>query len=308
MIGRDRALTRKRARRKRWLWFAGGALVGLGAIWAVRNPYEAVDALGMGALRLQGATVHEVPWPGGTLRYVMVGSGDEPMVIVHGYSDSPATWAAVVQALGRDYRICMPVLPGHPGTSSPDNLQLGHCVQAVDAAILRAFGAKRVHLVGHSLGGWVSALYAATAKERLESLTLINPAGLEDRIRTEVFLPRSTEQARRSAAKMVAPIAGKMPSLFVDGFLHSLRRRVHPAVVRMMAESPQLDETLGRVDVPTRIIAGGDDRLVPLELSRYASVLIEGSTLEVIPGGSHNPHLTDITALQALLRDTSNVG
>jgi pyruvate dehydrogenase E2 component (dihydrolipoamide acetyltransferase) len=262
----------------------------------------------MGLMRLQGATVHEVPWPEGTVRYVMVGSGDEPMVIIHGFSDSPGSWAQVTKALLQKYRICLPVLPGHPGTTCPDNLQLGHAVQAVDAAVLRAFGARRVHLVGHSLGGWVASLYAAAAAERVKTLTLINPAGLQERLRTDILLPRDVSQARRALTAIVGRAAGRLPRVILDGYLRSLRRRVHPAVVRMMADSPQLDEPLGRIEVPTRIIAGEDDRLVPLELSRYASVLVEGSSLKVIAGGSHTPHLTDIGVMRRLLSETSDFG
>jgi pyruvate dehydrogenase E2 component (dihydrolipoamide acetyltransferase) len=306
MIGQDRALERQRARRRKWLLFAGGAAVGLGAAWVMRNPFEAADALGNNMLRMQGAKTHEVPWPGGTVRYVMVGSGDQPMVIVHGFSDSPASWARVTKGLLEKYRICMPVLPGHPGTTCPDNLQLGHAVQAVDAAILRAFGGRQVHLVGHSLGGWVCALYAAAATERVASLTLINPAGLEERIDTELLLPRSVEQARRTLIGAVGPIARRVPRMLLDGYLRSLRRRVHPAVVRMMAESPQADEALGRIQVPTRIIAGTADRMVPVELSRYASVLVDGSTLEEIPGGSHSPHISDVATMRRLLAETAS--
>lgn len=288
------------------LMLAGGALVGFGAYMVVRHPLRVLNSAATALLKAQGAEAFDAPWAEGTVRYYMVGSGAEPMVILHGFGDTPGSWARITSALGKRYRICLPVQVGHPGTRAPDDLQLGHAVQALDAAILHAFGSERVHLVGHSLGGWVSAVFAAAASERLRSLTLVNTAGLNETFRDDLLVPRTNDEAVAALRGVLGPSAERIPGFLVDGYRRGMSERAETAVLRMMAEAAVLDEPLGRITAPTRVIGCDKDRLVGLRSSERAASSIPGATLDVIEGGSHVPHMTDVPQLAALLYETAD--
>lgn len=294
-----------RDRRNLW-WLAGGIAAGVLGYLAVRYPVETATKIGAAHLKLLGGTTHEIPWSEGTIRYVMLGRGTRPLVLVHGIGDSPESYGLLAQGLLRDYRICIPILPGHPGTPAPRDLQFGHMVQALDAVILREFGAKPVHLYGNSLGGWVAALFAAAASERLASLMLVNPAGQHDKFRTELVIPSNEEEAAVTLRVLFGRNAAHIPRATRYAIARALHARSEPAVARMMEEAPRLEAPLERITTRTIVVIGDRDRLVPPEQSLRIAERIGHATVSVIAGGSHVPHLTDIGELRRIVNRHTN--
>ena len=290
----------RRNRRKMW-WFAGGLAAGFLGYLAVRYPVESATKVGAAHLKLLGGSTREIPWAGGTIRYVMLGRGDTPLVVVHGIGDSPESFGLFCQGMLSKYRICLPILPGHPGTPAPPGLQLGHMVQALDTVILREFGGRKVHLLGNSLGGWVSALFAAAASERLASLILNNPAGQMQNFRHEHVVPRTTEQAGTMLRAAFGPVADRAPAFFKRAYARGMAARSEPAVADMMAEAPTLVEPLERITTRTLVVAGEYDRLIPPEISLRIAEQIPHATFELIPRGSHLSHLTEPKTLQRIV-------
>ncbi len=283
-------------------WFAGGVAVGMLGYLAVRYPVESGTRLGLGILKATGARTHEIPWGDGTIRYLMVGRGTRPLVMVHGFGDSPESFALLVRALARDYRICLPILPGHPGSPAPAGLKIGHMVQALDAVILREFGAQRVHLYGNSMGGWVAALYAAAASERLFSLMLVNPAGRHGDFHPEVLVPSNAAEASAALHGLFGPAARHFPKFWHHAYARAMSQRSEPAVGEMMQNGPRLGEQLTRISVRTTVVIGAHDRVIPPVQSREIANLIGHAVVEEIPDGSHLTHLTDVSAMVALVR------
>lgn len=290
----------KQGKRKLW-WFAGGVAAGLAGYLAIRYPVETATKVGRGVLYALGASEREIAWPGGTLRYLMVGRGTRPLVVVHGIGDSPESFALFVRELLPDYRICLPIMPGHPGSPAPAGLKLGHMVQALDAVILREFGAQKVHLLGNSMGGWVSAIFAAAASERLESLTLVNPAGRHKDFRAEMITPRDDADVVQTLRALFGRRADRIPGFFRTAYGRAMNARSEPAVSRMMDEGPRLGEQLTRISVRTMVVIGELDKVVPPEESLEIAELIGHAAVELIPHGSHIPHLTEPRVLARLV-------
>ena len=101
-------------------------------------------------------------------------SADRPvLVLVHGFADSAATWDPLVAALGEDATVHRSDLPGHGSRAAdPDHLSRDEAVAEI-AERLRAIGTP-VHLVGHSLGGYLAMTLAIRHPELVGALSLIS--------------------------------------------------------------------------------------------------------------------------------------
>src|SRR3954453_20959417 len=98
-----------------------------------------------------------------------------PLLLIHGFTDTAHTWDALLPLLTDRYEVLAPTLVGHrggpplpPGMTDP----LGTMADGLEAVIDEA-GHDRVHVVGHSLGGWLAFMLAA--RGRALSVVALSP-------------------------------------------------------------------------------------------------------------------------------------
>jgi pimeloyl-ACP methyl ester carboxylesterase len=106
------------------------------------------------------------------------GSG-QPLVLIHGMGSAATAWKPLIPALAKQFEIYTVDLPGH-GKSALD-LSVAMDPKSLSNLVLDNLvskGVNKFHLVGNSLGGWVSLEIAAAHPERVLSFTGLAPAGL----------------------------------------------------------------------------------------------------------------------------------
>lgn len=129
--------------------------------------------------RYYGFESHEITVDHCTTRYFEQGHGPT-LVLIHGAGVSKEVWLPVIPHLSKQYHLVIPDMPGH-GQSCRD-LDRDFTVQGSSrwlTAFLDRLHLGNVHLVGHSVGGSTAAWLAGEQPERVASLTLIAPAGVE---------------------------------------------------------------------------------------------------------------------------------
>ncbi|CAB4901431.1 unannotated protein [freshwater metagenome] len=263
---------------------------------------------------------------GHDVAYRCAGSG--PVVLlVHGIAGTSAVWEAVIPELATTHTVIAPDLPGHgrSGRSAGD-----YSVGAMAATLrdlLLALGLERATVVGHSLGGGVAMQYSYLFPEHCERLVLVSAGGLG----------RSVALALRSAAlpgsevvtaglglvargggralgavgllradRVSAPTRelGRSVAALADretrtAFLATLRAVVGPVGQRVFAG----DRLYLAAAMPTLIVWGADDPIIPAGHGRRAHAAMPGSRLELLPGVGHFPPLEAPEELTAALRD-----
>lgn len=205
--------------------------------------------------------------PGGPrLSVQRTGSGGPPVVLLHGLSGSAHWWRDNVPALAEGHDVYLLELAGFGRAWRDRALSVTDAAHLI-GAWLDARDLHDVTLIGHSMGGQISALVAAQHPERVRNLVLACASGLlESSVqRAALNLPRALATGRKSF----------VPRILADGL------RAGPRNLWLSSRSlltGGLQEVLPTLKARTLVVWGGRDALVPVQLGRRMSAAIPGAT------------------------------
>ncbi|HJQ39052.1 MAG TPA: alpha/beta hydrolase [Thermoanaerobaculia bacterium] len=231
------------------------------------------------ALAAAGFVQHEID---GTV-YFTAGEGDS-LVLVHGVNDHAGSWFLVAPTLAKNYRVIIPDLPGH-GESEPKDGPLP--ISLMVSKLATVIGDQRVTLLGNSLGGWIAMLYTLAHPDKVERLILEASGGLSLPLDSP-----TTAHTREEAMVILRNVHGPRfePQEWVIEAL--LQRAVSSPMLRVTEVAEHLvDARLQDIRVPTAVLWGADDGVVPRAYAEALHRGIAGSTMQVIEGAAHIPHL-----------------
>lgn len=243
------------------------------------------------------------------------------LVLLHGSNASLHTWEPWVEELGTRFRIISLDLPGH-GLTGP--VPGGDYSRAAMVEFVHQFAEARglygFALAGNSMGGAIAAAYAETYGSDLAALVLLNAAGVpRDADEKPVLAFRLMRMPLiRNVASWITPRSlvaktvresfadpSKVSEAMIDRYFNlMLREGNREATVKRFAtaeDDAALIEGLANIHVPTLILWGAEDRLVPLAHAKIFEVGIKGSKLIVYEHVGHIP-MEEIPAESA--RDT----
>jgi pimeloyl-ACP methyl ester carboxylesterase len=215
------------------------------------------------------------------------GSG-APLVFLHG----AGTWHGFDFALpwAKKFRVIIPFHPGF-GESGDDPALAGmhdyvmHYLELFDA--LRV---DKVRLVGFSLGGFLAAKFAMEHGNRVDRLVLVGPAGLRDKEHPTCDVLRLTpEQIIPMLATNFDVIKRHLPEKPDLDFIGD-RYREAGTLARLLWErpwDPDLPRYLHRVTMPTLLVWGEDDRLIPSQQAETWRRFIPKADIQIFKGAGH---------------------
>ena len=103
----------------------------------------------------------------------------ETIVLIHGFGANKDNWTRLARELTEEFNVYAIDLPGHGDSSKPLDLGYGFEDQVRNLAkILQALDLQKFHMMGNSMGGAITALYAATYPDQVQSAVLFDPAGV----------------------------------------------------------------------------------------------------------------------------------
>jgi len=239
---------------------------------------------------------------GVTARVRVEGPDGVPVIVlVHGFSHSLESWDAWAADLASDHRVVRMDLPGH-GLTGPDPQARYSVPQTVDflAGLVDALDLQSFTLAGNSLGGLVAWRYAADHADRVDQLVLLAPGGYSINGVTDepVAVPMAvsfylTQAPQPMVAAATAALYGDPSRMDPDvpARIHALMRAdgVGQAMVERLEvfTLPDPEPDLARVSVPTLILWGGRDGMVPTEHAARFEAAIAGAELIVYDDLGH---------------------
>lgn len=256
-------------------------------------------------------------------------SGHGPAVMfIHGLTGSHRNWGHLVDTLNTDHRVLAPDLFGHGASAKPmSDYSLGaHAATLRD--LLDRLGIDQVTLVGHSFGGGIAMQFCYLFPERVSRLVLVSSGGLG----------RSVSPLLRAAT---LPGAGWVLPLIASGWVSERgdavgrtlakwgcrprtdmtetwrgftsladadSRRAFLATTRLVidpgGQTVSAHDLLPMViEIPSLVVWGTRDRMIPAAHATTAHHVIPGSRVELFEGAGHYPHLDDPERFAKLLGD-----
>lgn len=230
----------------------------------------------------------------------------ETAVMVHGFSSSADGWNRLAGQLTKRYHVIAPDLPGWGESTRADSASYGYPAQVERLhQFLEQLGVKRFHLVGHSMGGGISARYAALYPEQVITLGLIAPHGVQEPEQSE--LARSVAQgdnwlvvsSMEGFERLMKNLFVKRPFVPRSVLKHlaeqtiSRSAKTHRIFEEIHSSTPLLEE-LKQIKAPTFIVWGDDDKLVHVSAAEVFRSAIQNSEILVMKQTGHMPLLENV--------------
>jgi pimeloyl-ACP methyl ester carboxylesterase len=231
------------------------------------------------------------------VRLFTAGDGP-PLIFLHG-AGGIERWLPFFDLLAARYAVMVPEHPGFGGSDNPafirsvDDVAM-YYLDFLDDLLGKAGGAK-VQLVGHSLGGWIAAELATRNCSHLATLTLLAPAGV--RVKgvpsgdNFIWSPEETtrnlfhDQAFAERAIAMVPSDAEADRALTNRY----------AAAKLGWEprwyNPALARWLHRIAVPTLVLWGADDKLLPARYADVWGVQVPGARVEILPACGHLLHI-----------------
>ena len=263
-------------------------------------------------------------------RYLRAGTTGPPLVLLHGVGDSALDWRWVMPTLAGTHRIYVPDLPGSGGTIKSDVDYSPAFFTQFLSAFLDALEVKHAAVIGHSLGGLVGLRLALSEPSRVSALGLVASAGLGREVThalRSLALPgtgrlavawgkRPPGAAQRALGRSTLLFARpwRVPRKWLKeqyrlarlpGFLEAQLATVR-AQVGLRGQREVLVDRLAQLDVPTRLVWGTGDRVLPYSQAKEAVSRLQEGSLELISDCGHSPHVEQperfVSALDRFLK------
>ena len=246
-------------------------------------------------------------------------AGEGPLIVlIHGITSTSDVWLGAMERLAERYTVVAPDLLGHGRSAKPrGDYSLGAYASGA-RDLLGVLGFERGTVVGHSLGGGIALQFAYQFPEYTERLALVSSGGLGKEVHrllragalpgselvmpliapswavragaaVAAFLQRFGVQAGPDLAEAARGYASLADRDARAAFLHTLRGVIDLEGQRVSAS----DRLYLAARLPTLLIWGTDDPIIPVEHGRAAVKRIPGSRLVEFPGAGHWPQLDD---------------
>ncbi|MCB0864196.1 MAG: alpha/beta fold hydrolase [Solirubrobacterales bacterium] len=264
---------------------------------------------------------------GNTVTFLRAGEGP-PLLLLHGIAGSYETWAPLIPSLSRDFTVIAPDMLGHGRSAKPrGDYSLGaYAAGARD--ILLALGHESATVVGHSLGGGVAMQFAYQFPAHTQRLVLVSSGGLGEEVNialraatlpgSEFVLPFITKAWVTGTGRRIGEILstfGLMPNADIteiargyasladpharSAFIHTARSVIDHKGQRVSAR----DRLYLADSVPSLIVWGERDRIIPVRHGERAASEMPGSRFELFERSGHFPHLDQPTRFARLLTE-----
>jgi pimeloyl-ACP methyl ester carboxylesterase len=228
------------------------------------------------------------------VHYLEAGQGPV-LILIHGLGGSASVWRDDIGLLATAYRVIALDLPGYGKSDKPKADYSVEYQAGVVKEFIEALGVDKVTLAGSSVGGWIAALAALDSPDKVSRLILVDSAGLRTEVaKTEVPLnPATREEEKTLLLALFADKASVTEGLVNEqwDYRKDIRATVQAATESLKTKAPFLDNRLQDIKVPTLIIWGEQDKLVPLEVAERFARGIRGSKLIVIESSGHLPQV-----------------
>ena len=241
------------------------------------------------------------------INYLHGGEGD-PLVVIHGGGDGAKAWLENLTDLSNHYTVYAPDLPGF-GHSQPigDSFHISEYVEFMEG-FTHILGLERFHLVGHSLGGGIALHFALKFPHKIKKLVLVSSMFLGKEIALWARFLSSPASVRSlgEAGITIFKVVGWLIKLLYAPFefivpFSRVQMGIGKAVMTLQGQTMVLMSRLSELVMPTLLIWGARDGIVPARHAYAAAEVIPKCQLYVFEGCGHSVYKQKVREFSQLL-------
>ena len=232
---------------------------------------------------------------------ILIKGEGQPLLFLHAGHGFDAE-DPLIERLSASYKVIAPSHPGFGASPRPDGVDTVDDIAYRYLDLIEDLGLTDIILVGVSFGGWIAAELATKGSDRIAKLVLIDPVGVK-------FGDRET----RDITDIYATTAQQIPELFFAdeakgmAALNNLDFKDLPEEIALRFArnrealtlfgwaptlyNPKLKGRLHRIKVPTLVLWGDEDRIVPVEYGRSYAAAIPDARIEIVQDAGHYGYL-----------------
>lgn len=245
---------------------------------------------------------------------------DEMVLLVHGLGDEAGTtWDGILDGLSRHYHVIAPDLPGFGRSSKGNHLYSPENYARVLHHLVVSLPPKPLALVGHSLGGGVSMVYAAQYGLSLRHLVLVDSVGILHRLAVSQYytkeqikfdVPLVAGALETALGRFSDLLLEKTSRIPVDPYMalknETMRAKLldgDPSRIAALAlVGTDYSLLLDRINTPTWLLWGSEDRIAALRIARALQWMLPQAELKMLDGLGHCPMIEDPPGFLAALK------
>jgi len=262
-------------------------------------------------LKIENLEAKSITVKGTKIRYIVKGSGS-PVLVIHGFGQFLEVWWSNIGPLSQHYQVYAMDLPGHGLSEKPAVDYTFSIVTEFIIDFMEALGIGHASLIGHSMGGSICLEGAINFPDKVDKIILVDSGSLSEKVPLlyrlcalpvlgDILVRPTTKAGVRRGIKRAFYNPDLVTEDMVNLNYELLRKpgvkdtmlsilRSGGSISRSNPETIVTDK-LHLVKVPTLLIHGAQDTVIPLEYAQNACRLIPGCELEIIDECGHCPHL-----------------
>ena len=234
---------------------------------------------------------------GGNKVQILTGGSGDPLVLFHGAGGNSG-WLRYVQALADQYTVYLPSHPGYNKSERPEWLETIADMASFYTWLLEEQGLEGARAIGFSMGGWIASEVAVSCRHAFSKLMLVDPVGIKPQQGeiTDIFIisPAQINELLfhdPTQAPEYDQLYNQPPTPEQAETAETNREMAVRLCWKPYMYDPRLPGLLSRVNIPSRIVWGREDRLVPLECAELFHQALSKSDVVIIDQCGHSPQV-----------------
>ncbi len=239
---------------------------------------------------------------GHKIRYLESGNSKNTLVLIHGLGASAERWSPVIPLFEANFRVVVPDLIGFGYSDKPTaDYTLDFFSEFLEKFFM-ASNIVRPNIIGSSLGGQISAEYASLHSQNIEKLILVSPSGVmkQSTPALEAYIMAAlypNEISAKNAFELMEGSGKDIEENIVNGFVERMQlpnaKLAFMSTLLGLKNSKPITTKLQSIFVPTLIIWGANDPVIPINYANDFVSAIQDCRFFRMDGCGHTPYVQD---------------
>lgn len=250
------------------------------------------------------------------IRYLESGNSDDTLVLIHGLGASAERWEFVIPHFQEHFRVIVPDLIGFGYSDKPLVDYTTEFFSEFLEKFLDQLDITNPIIIGSSLGGQITAEYVANNNSSVQKLILVSPSGVMkhstpalDAYVMAALYPN--QEAAKSAFEMMAGHSKDIDPKIIEGFVERMQlpnaKMAFMSTLLGLKNSEMLTKKLSSITVPTMVIWGGSDPVIPVKYADSLVSKIKDCRFYRMDNCGHTPYVDDPITFSKIVLEFTGV-